>query len=153
MKNELKEVIIYTDGACSGNPGPGGYAAVLLYNGHKKVVVGGRESTTNNAMELTAVVQGLLSLKYSCYVKVHTDSAYIVNAINNGWLKSWIKNGWHTSSGSEVANKDLWDDLSKLMLAHKVEFIKVRGHAGNEMNEYCDILARSELLKYKKVGD
>ena len=137
----LKDVIIYTDGACSGNPGPGGYSAILIYNGIEKEISGGSKDTTNNKMELMGVIEGLKILKEPCNVKLYSDSAYIVNSINNGWLRLWQKNNWIKSDKSKVKNIDLWSELIKLMEYHKITFIKVKGHSNNEYNNKCDRLA------------
>ena len=143
----MKEVEIYTDGACSGNPGPGGYCAILEFNGKEKVISGGEKNTTNNRMELLAVIVSLKALKEKCHVKLYSDSAYVCNAINNNWLNTWQVNNWRTANKKEVLNKDLWDELLNLLSLHKVEFIKVKGHADNEKNNRCDKIARSEILK------
>ena len=137
----MKEVKIYTDGACSGNPGPGGYAAILIYNGVEKEISGGDRDTTNNKMELTAVIKGLEMLKEKCIVKIYSDSAYIVNSIQNGWIYSWKKNNWIKSDKTKVKNIDLWEKLLKQMDFHEVSFIKVKGHSDNEYNNRCDRLA------------
>lgn len=137
----MKEVKIYTDGACSGNPGPGGYAAVLIYNGVEKEISGGDRDTTNNKMELTAVIKGLEMLKEKCIVTIYSDSAYIVNSIQNGWIYSWKKNNWKKSDKTKVKNIDLWEKLLKQMDFHEVSFIKVKGHSDNEYNNRCDRLA------------
>ena len=135
------EVKIYTDGACSGNPGPGGYAAILIYNGIEKEISGGDRDTTNNKMELTAVIKGLEMLKEKCIVTIYSDSAYIVNSIQNGWIYSWKKNNWIKSDKTKVKNIDLWEKLLKQMDFHEVSFIKVKGHSDNEYNNRCDRLA------------
>lgn len=137
----MKEVIIYTDGACSGNPGPGGWAAVLFYGNHKKEICGYVPETTNNRMELQAAIEALKVLKEPCLVKLHSDSAYLVNCFKQGWHKSWVKNGWKNSKKQPVENQDLWKELLSLMEIHHVEFIKVKGHADNEWNNRCDELA------------
>lgn len=145
----MKKVILYTDGACSGNPGPGGWGAILMYNGAKKEMSGGEESTTNNRMEVTAVIKGLSAIKYPCEVDVYSDSAYTVNAFSMHWLESWKKNGWKKADGKEVSNKDLWLELDGLCGVHKVKFIKVKGHADNEYNNRCDALATGAIKKFK----
>lgn len=137
----MKEVKIYTDGACSGNPGPGGYAAILIYNGVEKEISGGDRDTTNNKMELTAVIKGIEMLKEKCIVTIYSDSAYIVNSIQNGWIYSWKKNNWTKSDKTKVKNIDLWEKLLKQMDFHEVSFIKVKGHSDNEYNNRCDRLA------------
>ena len=141
----MEEVTIYTDGACSGNPGPGGWGALLMYKGTKKEISGGKENTTNNVMELTAVIEGLKLLKYPCKVKLYSDSAYVVNAFNQKWIYGWIKNGWKNSSKEPVKNKELWQELYDLTKVHEVEFIKVKGHADNKFNNRCDELARKAI--------
>ena len=144
----MKEVTIYTDGACSGNPGVGGYCAILMCDGVEKVVSGAEKETTNNRMELFAVIKGLSALKFKCSVKVYSDSAYVVNAFQNGWLKDWIKNGWKTADKKPVKNTDLWQQLVSLLEEHLVEFVKVKGHADNPYNNRCDKIAVAE---YKKI--
>lgn len=139
--NDLKQVVIYTDGACSGNPGPGGYGVVLLYNGHRKELSGGFRKTTNNRMELLGAIEGLRALKSPCAVKLHTDSQYVVNAIEKGWAAKWRANGWMRNKKDKAVNPDLWEQLLGLCKQHKVEFVWVRGHAGNVENERCDVLA------------
>ena len=141
----MEEVTIYTDGACSGNPGPGGWGALLMYKGTKKEISGGKENTTNNVMELTAVIEGLKLLKYPCKVKLYSDSAYVVNGFNQKWIYGWIKNGWKNSSKGPVKNKELWQELYDLTKVHEVEFIKVKGHADNKFNNRCDELARKAI--------
>ena len=145
----MKKVTIYTDGACSGNPGPGGWGAVLMYGEHKKELSGGDASTTNNRMELTAVITALSILKEPCAVTLYTDSQYIVSAINEGWVYGWQKRGWRRKTG-EVKNPELWQELMELLKRHKVTFIWVRGHAENEYNNRCDELAVSESRKFKQ---
>ena len=137
----MEKVIIYTDGACSGNPGPGGWGTVLMYKEAKKEISGGAKETTNNIMELTAVVEGLKQLKYPCEVELYSDSAYIVNAFNKGWVYNWKKKNWKTADGKEVKNKEIWIELYDLTKTHKVTFIKVKGHSDNEYNNRCDELA------------
>lgn len=143
----MEEVIIYTDGACSGNPGPGGWGAVLMYKENKKEISGGDNSTTNNIMELTAVIEALKLLKFECNVKLYSDSAYVVNAFNQKWIYGWIKRGWKTSGNEQVKNKELWQELYNLTKKHNVEFIKVKGHSDNEYNNRCDELARNAIKK------
>jgi len=142
-----EKVIIYTDGACSGNPGPGGWGAILMYKGAKKEISGGCKETTNNIMEITAVVEALKCLKIESDVQVYSDSAYTVNAFNQGWIYNWMKNGWRTSNKEPVKNKELWQELYALTKKHKVEFIKVKGHADNEFNNRCDEMARDAINK------
>ena len=150
----MKNVILYTDGACSGNPGVGGWAFVLKYKNAEKQISGGEENTTNNRMELTAVIRGLEALKEKCSVKIFSDSAYVVNAFVNDWITPWQMNGWKNSQKKEVLNKDLWEQLLRLTNYHKVEFIKVKGHADNELNNLCDKMAVAEVQKIKeKLGN
>jgi ribonuclease HI len=141
----MKEVIIYTDGACSGNPGPGGWAAVLLYGEHRKEISGGEKETTNNRMELQAALKALQRLKEPCRVKLHTDSAYLFNCFTQGWYRKWEKNGWVNSKKEPVENKDLWQALLEQTRKHEVEFVKVKGHSDVEWNNRCDELARAAL--------
>lgn len=147
----MKKVVIYTDGACSGNPGPGGWAAVLLYGEHRKEISGAEKETTNQRMELKAVIEALKALKVTGWeVTVYSDSAYIVNAFKDNWVEKWQRNGWKNSKKEEVANKDLWQELLKLMEKNRVTIEKVKGHAGDELNEYCDRLARNAILKLEQ---
>lgn len=141
----MEKVIIYTDGACSGNPGPGGWGTVLMYKDTKKEISGGSKETTNNIMELTAVVEGLKLLKFPCEVELYSDSAYIVNAFNQGWIYNWKKKNWKTADGKEVKNKEIWQELYELTKTHKVTFNKVKGHSDNEYNNRCDELARNAI--------
>jgi len=138
---DLKQVVIYTDGACSGNPGPGGYGVVMLFGDHRKELSGGFRKTTNNRMELLGAIEGLRALKDRCAVKLHTDSQYVVNAIEKGWAAKWKANGWMRNKTDKAVNPDLWEQLLQLCKQHKVEFIWVRGHSGNIENERCDQLA------------
>ena len=142
----MQNVTIYTDGACSGNPGPGGWAAVLIAGEHQKEISGGEKTTTNNIMELTAILEGLKALKEPCEVDLYSDSAYSVNAFNQGWIWNWIKKGWKTSSGEPVKNREIWEELLQLTKTHKVTFHKVKGHSTNELNNRCDELARNAIL-------
>mgnify|MGYP001102158246 FL=1 len=142
-----EKVIIYTDGACSGNPGPGGWGAILMYKSAKKEISGGMKNTTNNIMEITAGIEALKCLKVESDVQVYSDSAYTVNAFKQGWIYNWMKNGWKTANKEPVKNKELWQELYDLTKKHKVEFIKVKGHADNEFNNRCDEMARNEILK------
>lgn len=128
-----------------GNPGPGGWGAVLMYKGNKKELSGGKKDTTNNIMEITAVIEGLKQLKYECEVEIYSDSAYVVNAFQQGWIYNWMKNHWQTSGKEPVKNKELWQELYNLTKRHKVEFIKVKGHSDNEWNNRCDELARAAI--------
>lgn len=141
----MEEVIIYTDGACSGNPGPGGWGSILMYKGAKKEISGGCKDTTNNIMEITAVLEALKLLKFPCSVKIYSDSAYVVNCFNQGWIYNWIKKGWKTAGNDPVKNKELWQELYDLTKIHKVEFIKVKGHSDNEFNNRCDEMARDAI--------
>lgn len=144
----MKKVVLYTDGACSGNPGPGGYGAILIYNGVEKEISGGEKNTTNNKMEMMAVIKGLEMLKEPCEVDVYSDSAYVVNSIEKGWIYSWRKNGWKKADKKEVKNIDLWERLLEQMNIHKVTFNKVKGHADDELNNRCDRLAVSQREKF-----
>ena len=144
----MKQIEIYTDGACSGNPGPGGWGAVLVYNGKEKELSGSEKNTTNNRMELTAVIMALNALNQPCEVKLTTDSKYVCDAINNGWVYSWRKNGWKKSDKKPALNVDLWKELLSLLEKHEVEFIWVKGHNGHKYNEICDALAVKEYQKY-----
>ena len=145
---EKKKVTIYTDGACSGNPGPGGWGAVLIYNGVEKQISGFEAETTNNRMELTAAIIALETLKYPCSVELWSDSTYLVNSIEKGWFYSWQRNNWRNSQKKEVPNKDLWIRLRAQMDIHDVSFNWVEGHKGNKYNEICDKLAVSEYKKH-----
>lgn len=146
----ISEVTIYTDGACSGNPGPGGWAAILMAGGAKKEMSGGERDTTNNRMELMAVIEGLKALKRPCKVDIYSDSAYVVNAFEQNWIGKWVKNGWKNSAKAEVANSDLWKELISLTAMHNVTFHKVKGHADNEFNNRCDELA---VREWKKISE
>lgn len=146
----ISEVTIYTDGACSGNPGPGGWAAILMAGGAKKEMSGGERDTTNNRMELMAVIEGLKALKRPCNVDIYSDSAYVVNAFEQNWIGKWVKNGWKNSAKAEVANSDLWKELINLTAMHNVTFHKVKGHADNEFNNRCDELA---VREWKKISE
>ena len=137
----MKHVNIYTDGACRGNPGRGGWGAILVYQGIEKEMSGGEPETTNNRMELSAVIAALSQLKEPCHVTLTTDSQYVVNAVEKGWLAGWQKNNWRKSDKSEVLNVDLWQKLSPLLDRHDVDFVWVRGHNGHVFNERCDKLA------------
>ena len=145
----MKHVDIYTDGACSGNPGPGGWAAILIAGNYKKELSGGEAQTTNNRMELAGVINGLRALKRPCKVTIYSDSAYVVNAFNQNWLAKWMTNGWKNSAKAEVANADLWKELAVLTATHQVTFSKVKGHADDELNNRCDELAVAESRKFK----
>ncbi len=146
-----KQVILYTDGACSGNPGVGGYGGILMYGDYKREYDGAEESTTNNRMEMRAVIEGLKRLKYPCKVDVYSDSAYTVNAFINGWIFAWQKNGYKKADNKPVLNVDLWQELYALTQLHEVTFHKVEGHADNEYNNRCDELARGAIVELKKT--
>ena len=141
----MEKVIIYTDGACSGNPGPGGWGSILMYKLNRKEISGGKKDTNNNIMELTALIEGLKMLKYPCEVEIYSDSAYVVNGFNQGWIYNWVKNNWKTSGKEPVKNKEIWQELYELTKIHKVKFIKVKGHSDNEFNNRCDELARNAI--------
>lgn len=143
----MKTVTLYTDGACSGNPGAGGWAAVLLYGEHRKELSGGERETTNNRMELLAVIEGLKCLKVRCEVDLFSDSAYVVNAFTEGWVYSWEKKNWKKADNKPVLNDELWRELLSLTRVHEVHFHKVKGHADNELNNRCDELARAAIPK------
>ncbi|MGN1235222.1 MAG: ribonuclease HI [Christensenellaceae bacterium] len=143
----MKHVDLYTDGACSGNPGPGGYGAILIYNGIEKEISGGEKNTTNNRMEITAVIVGLQQLKMPCEVTVYSDSAYTVNAFNLHWIDGWVKGGWVKGDQKPVLNADLWQTLYALTQRHRVTFVKVKGHADNEYNNRCDKLATTAIKR------
>ncbi|MBQ3597066.1 MAG: ribonuclease HI [Clostridia bacterium] len=144
----MRKVTIYTDGACSGNPGTGGYCAILMYNGAEKIVSGSELNTTNNRMELLAVIKGLSALKEKCEVDLYSDSQYVVDAFNKDWIISWQNNNWKNSNKKDVKNVDLWKELIALTNNHKVNFIKVKGHSDNDFNNKCDKIAVEE---YKKI--
>ena len=137
----MKSIEIYTDGACSGNPGPGGWGVVLLYQGNKKELSGYQPETTNNRMELFAVIQGLAALREPCEVTLYSDSQYLVNAIQKGWAARWKRCGWMRTKTEPALNRDLWEQLLSLLEIHEVEFVWVKGHAGHPENERCDQLA------------
>lgn len=141
----MDRVTIYTDGACSHNPGPGGWGCVLIYGEHRKEASGFAENTTNNRMELTAAIEALKMLKRDCCVDLYTDSAYLCNAFEKGWLKKWSLNGWKTANKNDVENRDLWEQLDALCITHIVQFHKVKGHSDNEENNLCDKLARNAI--------
>lgn len=145
-----KKVLLYTDGACSGNPGIGGYAGILMYEQHVLKYNGAEAQTTNNRMEISAVIEGLKKLKYPCIVEIYSDSAYTVNAFNEGWIETWRKNGWKKADGKAVLNVDLWEELYSLTQKHDTIFYKVAGHADNVYNNECDALARSAVEDLRK---
>ena len=137
----MKNVILYTDGACSGNPGPGGWAAILIYQGHKKELSGGEASTTNNRMELMGVIEGLRALKEPCSVKLWSDSRYVIDALEKGWAVRWKQNGWMRSKKEAAKNPELWEELLQLTELHDVHYHWVKGHGDNPWNNRCDMLA------------
>ena len=145
----MKNITLYTDGACSGNPGNGGWGAILMYNDAKKEISGGESQTTNNRMELTAVIKGLEALKEECNVDIYSDCAYVVNAFLQDWITNWQNNRWKSKKGM-VLNIDLWQRLIELTKKHNVTWHKVKGHADNEFNNRCDALARGEIAKIKE---
>lgn len=145
----MKLVTIYTDGACSGNPGPGGWGAILMYKSSKKEISGFEKETTNNKMELTAAIKALEQLKEPCQVNLYSDSAYLCNAFLEGWVFDWKNNNWRTNNKSDVKNVKLWEKLLELNNIHKITFIKVKGHADNEFNNRCDKLATDEIKNNK----
>lgn len=148
----MKKVIIYTDGACSGNPGDGGWAALLKYGKHEKVISGFQENTTNNRMELIAAIEGLKALKEPCDVELYSDSAYLINGFQKDWIGKWKRNGWVNSEKKEVKNVDLWKQLDTLNEVHRIKWIKVKGHSDNEFNNLCDKLATEEIKKHSKAA-
>ena len=146
----MDNIILYTDGACSGNPGPGGWGAVLIFNGIEKELSGANPNTTNNVMEITAVIEGLKALKRPCNVNIYSDSAYVVNCFEKNWINNWIKNNWVNSKKEHVKNKELWLELYNLTKIHKVTFNKVKGHSNVKYNNRCDELARNAILTIQK---
>ncbi len=149
-KNNVKTVTIYTDGACSGNPGPGGWGAVLMYGRHKKELSGGEAQTTNNRMELTAVIRALEQLREPCAVELYSDSKYIIDALTLGWAESWKAKGWRKADKKPALNPDLWERLLELCRTHTVTCHWVKGHAENEYNNRCDEMAVAESMKFKE---
>ena len=149
MNASLKAVVVYTDGACSGNPGPGGWAAILSFNGRERELSGGDRQTTNNRMELQAAIGALKNLREPCAVRLHTDSKYIVQAFNDRWIAGWQRRGWMTTAKKPVANQDLWEQLIELASVHDVEWIWVRGHANVVLNERCDRLAVAQRDRHR----
>lgn len=145
----MKQVTIYTDGACSGNPGMGGWGAILIYNGHVKEISGYNKDTTNNRMELFAAIQALRQLNQPCQVEIYTDSAYVCNAFEEGWIDSWQNNDWKTASKQKVKNDDLWKMLLIELSKHQYRFFKVKGHSDNEYNNRCDQLATGEIKSHQ----
>lgn len=149
---DRKTVNIYTDGACSGNPGPGGWAAILEFGPHRKEMSGHMASTTNNRMELFAAISGLGALKEPCNVNLYSDSNYLVQAFNDHWIDNWKKNGWKTSGGGKVENQDLWFILTVQTKKHNVTFIKVKGHSDHPENNRCDELARAAIDEFRRIN-
>lgn len=144
-------VEIYSDGACSGNPGPGGWAAILIAGGKEREIAGYEESTTNNRMEMTAAIEALKRLKKPCSVRIYSDSSYLVSAFTKNWLANWKRNGWKNASKDPVSNQELWAELDRLASIHNMEWIKVAGHSNNEKNNRCDLLAVSQI-KERRTG-
>jgi ribonuclease HI len=145
----MKKVEIFTDGACSGNPGPGGWGAILRYNGREKQISGGAPSTTNNRMELTGVIEALRQLKEPCEVVLTSDSRYVCDAVGKGWAENWRRNGWRKADKKPALNSDLWGTLLSLLRVHRVTFRWIKGHAGHAENERCDHLAVAESRNYR----
>ena len=145
----MKTVSIYTDGACSGNPGPGGWGAILIYKGTEKVLSGGEKMTTNNRMELSGVISALQALKEPCIVELWSDSKYVIDALEKGWAVSWRAKGWRKADKSPALNPDLWEKLLKLVELHDITFVWVKGHAGHAYNERCDKLATDYADSFK----
>jgi ribonuclease HI len=149
MSDKLPHVILYTDGACSGNPGPGGWAALLQWNQKEKVLTGGAPQTTNNRMEMRAVIEGLKALRRPCMVAVHSDSALIINAFQKGWIENWLNKGWKKSNKKPVENRDLWEEMLRELKRHQVKWVKVKGHADDERNNRVDKLAVDASKAFK----
>lgn len=145
----MKQVTLYTDGACSGNPGPGGWGAILECNGRRKELSGGEASTTNNRMELTAVIEGLSALKYGCAVTLVSDSKYVIDAITKGWVYSWKAKGWRKADKSPALNVDLWEKLLPQLARHEMTYNWVKGHAGHPQNERCDEMAVEQSRRFR----
>ncbi len=144
----MKTIYLYTDGACRGNPGPGGYCAILKFNGHEKIVSGGEKDTTNNRMEMSAVLFGLRALKEPCKVILTSDSKYVLDSINKGWVYSWQKKGWKKSDGKLALNIDLWEQMLVEIAKHQIEYVWIKGHNGHPENEECDRIAVLESHKF-----
>lgn len=144
----MKHIDIYTDGSCRCNPGPGGWGAILVYKGVEKELSGGEKETTNNRMELTAVIKALQALKESCEITLTSDSKYVIDAIVNGWAQGWRNNNWRKADRSQALNPDLWEILLDEIQKHEIAYVWVKGHAGHPYNERCDKMAQSESLKY-----
>ena len=149
MSEKKSTVILYTDGACSGNPGPGGWGALLIFNGIEKELSGGEPHTTNNRMEMQAVIEGLRALTRPCLVKIHSDSALIINAFTKGWIENWLKKGWKKADKKPVENIELWQQMIEAAEPHTVEWIKVKGHSTDELNNRVDRLAVDASKKYQ----
>jgi len=149
----MKTVTLYTDGACSGNPGPGGWGAILEYQGTEKELSGGEANTTNNRMELTGVIRGLQALKEPCIVELYSDSTYVINALEKGWAESWKKNGWRRADKKPASNPDLWEILLDLVHQHQLRYHWVKGHAENPKNNRCDAMAVAQWKKIKEQED
>ncbi len=147
MVRKMKDIKIYTDGACSGNPGPGGWGAVLIYENNVREISGFDKSTTNNKMEMLAVIESLKLIKYPCNITIYSDSAYVVNAFEKKWVDKWQTNNWKTADKKDVKNVELWKELITLLNNHKYAFVKVKGHSDNELNNRCDELATGEIEK------
>ena len=147
----MKHVDIYTDGACSYHPGPGGWGAIIIYKGVERELSGGDPETTNNRMEITAIIEGISALKEKCEITLYSDSSYCIDSFNLGRINNWKANGWRTADKKEVKNLDLWQKLLEVMQGHKITFVKVKGHADNEFNNRCDKLARAETEKLLKT--
>ena len=147
----MTEVELFTDGACSGNPGPGGWGAILRCRGKEKELSGGDGNTTNNKMELTAVIEGLKALKYPCKVTLYTDSKYVADSLSLGWAESWKARGWKKKDGKPALNPELWSELLDLYNTHEVKIVWLKGHAGHPENERCDALAVAQAKKYTKI--
>ncbi|MDA0671507.1 MAG: ribonuclease HI [Bacteroidetes bacterium] len=145
----MKTIILYTDGACSGNPGPGGWAALLMHGDHEKMLSGADPNTTNNRMEMMAVIEGLRALQEPCLVRVHSDSAYIINAFTQGWIDNWIRRGWKKADKKPVENQDLWRDMMQAMERHTVEWVKVKGHSDDVLNQRVDEQA---VMESKRIA-
>ena len=148
----MKKVNVYTDGACRGNPGKGGWGAILEYKGIRREMSGGERETTNNRMELTAVIEALSALKEPCEVTLYSDSKYVIDGLSKGWARSWKKNGWKKSDNKRALNSDLWEKLLNLLSHHKSSFIWVKGHNGHPENEICDKLATDAIKNLKHTG-
>lgn len=153
MKETKKQVEIFTDGSCKFNPGPGGWGAILRWNGHEKTLSGGEKSTTNNRMELTAAIEALSALKEPCSVTLCSDSKYLIDGLEKGWAASWKKRGWKKSNRSPALNSDLWEKLLELESRHEITYKWIKGHAGHPFNERCDEMAQKEADKLKEEKD